>query len=291
MHSGRNHLNKHSPYGTLFIVSTPIGNLEDMTFRAVSTLKQVDLIAAEDTRHSKKLLSHYSITTQMVSFHEHNEKEKTASLIDRLKNGQDLALISDAGTPCISDPGYTLVHAASNAHIKVVPIPGCCAAIAGLSASGLPTDKFLFLGFLPKKKQALEKSLSALKDETATLIIYESPKRIKKTLESVRCILGDRHACLVREVTKLHEEIIQGTVDDILSCLLQRNPIKGEIVLMIKGAKNKQAPDMERLQKAILRNLKKEKTTTSQLSRTLADEFSISRKTVYDLILTLKKEK
>ena len=202
-------MDKPIPYGTLYVAATPIGNLEDMTFRAVAVLKQVDLIAAEDTRHSKRLLDHYGICTRLISCHEHNETFKTPQLISDLKSGLNLALISDAGTPTLSDPGYHLIKTAAKENIPVIPIPGCSAAMAGLSVSGLPTDTFYFSGFLPKKSQKLQQAIEFLKDQKATLIFYESPKRIKTLTETLIKILGDRQACLAREITKLHEEYLR----------------------------------------------------------------------------------
>lgn len=205
-------MDHQSSFGTLYIVATPVGNLEDITFRAVKVLKQVDLIAAEDTRHSRKLLSHYGIQTKLISCHEHNETARTPGIIIQLKTGLDIALISDAGTPSISDPGYKLVTAVAREGISVIPIPGCSAAIAGLSVSGLPTDSFLFLGFLPKKQQKQQQALDTIKNQTPTLIFYESPRRIKPLIDNMLIILGDRKACLAREITKLHEEYIRGNL-------------------------------------------------------------------------------
>lgn len=279
------------PYGNLYIVATPIGNLEDITFRAVNVLKQVDLIAAEDTRHSRKLLSHFGIDTRLISCHEHNEAEKTEHLINQLKKGCNIALISDAGTPCISDPGYFLVKKASNEKIKVTPIPGCSASIAGLSASGLPTDSFLFLGFLPKKKQKLVQSMDRYKEYPGTLIVYESPKRIKKTVQILINSIGNRKACLARELTKLHEEFIRGRLTDILTSLESKQQIKGEIVLFISGREKPSTISIETLKTIIQDRLKTEKHKTSELARILSKEYGISKKTVYDLIIKSGKIK
>lgn len=278
-------------YGTLFIVATPLGNLEDMTFRAVDTLKKVDLIAAEDTRHSKKLLSHYGISTRLISCHEHNEAQKTHHLISQLKTGMNLALISDAGTPCISDPGYTLVSTAAKENIGVVPIPGCSAAIAGLSVSGLPTDAFLFIGFLPRKQQKQIQAVSVVQKERATLIIYESPNRIKKTIAQLISILGDRPACLAREITKLHEEFIRGPLSAILESLEQKEKIKGEIALFIQGCPPDDPMDIKQLEAVIIKHLSETDMPTSALARQLADQYAVKKKTVYNLILKLKTKK
>jgi len=228
-------MNPPVSYGTLYVVATPIGNLEDMTFRAVTILKQVDLIAAEDTRHSKILLDHYGIGTRLISCHEHNETAKTPLLISHLKKGLNLALISDAGTPTLSDPGYPLVSAAVEENIPVLPIPGCSAAIAGLSVSGLPTDAFYFSGFPPRKTGKLKQAIESLKNLQATLIFYESPKRVKKLLETLIPLLGDRRACLTREITKLHEEYLRGSLSRILQQLELKESIKGECALFVQG--------------------------------------------------------
>jgi len=279
---------QNSP-GTLYIVATPVGNLEDITFRAVKMLKQVDLIAAEDTRHSKKLLSHYDIKTKLVSCHEHNEANKTPQIIAHLKNGLDIALISDAGTPSISDPGYNLVRAVAREKLPIIPIPGCSAAIAGLSVSGLPTDSFLFLGFLPKKQQKQKQALEAITNQSATLIFYESPRRIKALIDNMRNILGDRKACLAREITKLHEEYIRGNLSDILKTLEEKEVIKGECSLFVQGQMEQKTIDEEQLEKIIISRLATTDLGTSDLARQISNEFNLSKKQVYDMILRLNQ--
>jgi 16S rRNA (cytidine1402-2'-O)-methyltransferase len=274
--------------GTLYVVATPIGNLEDMTFRAVKVLKQVDLIAAEDTRHSRRLLSHYGIKTGLISCHEHNESQRAPELINRLKEGLSIALISDAGTPTISDPGYKLVTAVSKEKIPVVPIPGCSAAIAGLSVAGLPTDAFLFMGFLPKKQQRLRQSIEALMDQQATLIFYESPRRLQALVEQMLNVLGDRQACLTREITKLHEEIIHGPLSEILTALEGRDSVKGECVLFVQGQTRQQTIDAHALEKIILARLSRNDLGTSGLASQISKEFNLSKKQVYDTILRLR---
>lgn len=276
-----------SSSGILYVVATPIGNLEDITFRAVKTLKEVDLIAAEDTRHSKKLLSHYGIKTTLVSCHEHNEIKKIAPLIAHLKNGLNIALISDAGTPCISDPGYKLVTAVAREQIQVIPIPGCSAAIAGLSVSGLPTDAFLFMGFLPKKQQKQRQTIEAIADQTATLIFYESPKRIKGILAHLIALLGDRNACLTREITKLHEEYIRGPLSQILLALDERESIKGECALFVQGWSRQETIDESDLEKIILDRLSANDLGTSGLARQISREYHLPKKQVYEIILRL----
>ena len=191
---------------SLYIVATPIGNLADMSARAIEVLKNVDVIAAEDTRHSGHLLQHHAITTSTVSLHEHNEQQRSEVLLSRLQSGESIALISDAGTPLISDPGFRLVSLVRAHGIKVVPIPGCCALVTALSASGLASDRFSFEGFLPSKQGARKQTLEKLANETRTMIFYESPRRLHSTLENMQSIFGaDRPACLARELTKLHD--------------------------------------------------------------------------------------
>ncbi len=274
--------------GTLYIVATPMGNLEDITFRAVRLLKEADLIAAEDTRHSRKLLNHYNIATPMIACHEHNEEKRSTDLISRLNNGETVALISDAGTPLISDPGYKLVRMAGEANIPVVPVPGCNAAVAGLSAAGLPTDAFLFLGFPPKKQGKQSSALESVKSQTATLVFYESPKRIKTLIDRAQEILGNRNACLARELTKRYEEFIRGKLSDILAELEARDQVKGECVLFIQGTDPDEAIlSPEDLQAVILERLK-ENPKTGDLAKELATTFNLPKKQVYDTILSLK---
>ena len=217
--------------GTLFIVSTPIGNLEDMTFRGLRILKDCSLIAAEDTRHTKKLLNHYDISTRTISYFEHNRFTKIPKIIDQLNFGNDIALVTDAGTPGISDPAYKLIRAAIESDCKVEAIPGASASITALVASGLPTDRFVFEGFLPHKKGRRVK-LKRLSSINGTLIFYESPKRIKRTLKDILEFIGDRPAVIGRELTKIHEEFIRGTVSELLSYFTQHTP-RGEFVIMV----------------------------------------------------------
>lgn len=223
--------------GTLYVVATPIGNLADISQRAIDTLQEVDLIACEDTRHSRRLLQHYGIQTALTALHEHNERERSRRLIDTLKTGKNIALISDAGTPLINDPGYILVREARSAGITVVPIPGPCAFIAALSVSGLPTDRFIFEGFLPAKKKARQERLSVLKTESRTLIFYEAPHRIQSSLSDLLAIFGvDRHVVLARELTKKFETIYDGQLKDVVTWLME-NPDqqRGEFVMLVHG--------------------------------------------------------
>lgn len=220
------------PLGTLYIVATPIGNLEDITLRALRILKEVDLIAAEDTRHSRKLLSHFGFSRPLTSYFDHNKAFKGGYILERLKEGLSVALISDAGTPCISDPGFQLVRAAVAAGIPVFPVPGPSAVIAALSASGLPTDSFAFEGFLPNRQGKRREKLSLLKGERRVLVFYEAPSRLSATLSDILETLGDREAVIARELTKLYEEFIRGRVSEILE-RLKEGPIKGEAVILL----------------------------------------------------------
>jgi 16S rRNA (cytidine1402-2'-O)-methyltransferase len=222
--------------GTLYVVSTPIGNLEDMTFRAVRILGEVSLIACEDTRHSRILLQHYGIDRPLISYHDHNEQERTEDLIVRLREGGSVALISDAGTPLISDPGYRLVNRAIEEGIAVTPIPGPSAILAALAGSGLPTDSFHFGGFLAAKTSQRRKQLVAVKDIESTLVFYEAPHRILEALADVGEILGDRQVVLTRELTKFHEEFLRGTAAEVLENLRVRPSVKGEMTLLIGKA-------------------------------------------------------
>ncbi len=222
--------------GILYVVATPIGNLEDITFRAVRILREVNWVACEDTRQTRKLLDHYSITTPQISYHEHNEIERAKELCSRLLAGESGALVSDAGVPLISDPGYRLVHAAVGAGITVQPVPGASAALAALSASGLPTDSFHFAGFLPPKPGQRVHALEALKNEHATLIFYEAPHRITEALADVQAVMGDRDVVVAREITKMHEEFLHGTASEVRERLEGREIIKGEITLLVAKA-------------------------------------------------------
>jgi 16S rRNA (cytidine1402-2'-O)-methyltransferase len=220
--------------GKLYLVATPIGNLEDITLRALRILKEVDLIAAEDTRNTLKLLNHYEISKPLISYHRHNEEIKVDGLIEKLKNGENIAIVSDAGTPGISDPGEVIVKSAIKNNISVIPIPGACAAINALIASGLDTKEFVFLGFLPLNKKLRKEKLHEIKKEKRTLIIYEAPHKLKNTLEDLKDILDNRKVVLARELTKIHEEFIMGNIEDILNKI---ENLKGEMILLIEGAK------------------------------------------------------
>ena len=224
------------PNGVLYVVSTPIGNLEDFTFRAISTLKKSKVIAAEDTRQSKKLLNHYNIVTPLISYFDHNKSYKIPIIIDRLKNNEDVSIISDAGTPAISDPAYKLVRAAIKEGIVVESIPGPSSSLCALTSSGLPTDRFIFEGFLPHKKgrKAILENLSFF---DGTIIFFENPKRMSRTLKDINNIFGNRPCVIARELTKIHEDVIRGTISSILDDI-ENITLKGEMVILI-GKNNK----------------------------------------------------
>ena len=275
--------------GVLYIVSTPLGNLEDITIRAINTLKSVDMIAAEDTRHTKKLLSHYGINTRLISCHEHNENERSSLFITKLNGGSSIALVTDAGTPSISDPGFRLVRNVLDEGISIVPVPGVSAAITALCVSGLSTDSFVFIGFLPRKKRRRIDHLTELIDEKKTLIFYESPRRVFDCLEEIREIFGDRKAVLCREMTKIHEEFIRGNISEILQTLSMREQVKGECTLVISGAETKKMSlgtlDDEIREKILLRNI-----SASALAKELSVKYDISKNEIYNKILNIKNK-
>lgn len=267
----------------LYIVATPIGNLEDITFRAVRILKEVDLILAEDTRHSKKLLEHYQIRTKIIAFHEHNEKHKTSEIIEKLHT-QNIALISDAGTPLINDPGFNLVKVAKENNIEISPIPGVSSVITALSVCGLPTDNFCFLGFIPTKKSLKQKFISALHLNTHTSIFFESPKRILDTI----CLIADicekdRQISIAKELTKKFETIITGNAEKILEYLTSdENHQNGEFVVLVSGVKH--THNAEKLLHDILPILSKE-LSTSQAAKIASKITGIKKKDCYDKLL------
>ncbi|MCC5797684.1 MAG: 16S rRNA (cytidine(1402)-2'-O)-methyltransferase [Methylophaga sp.] len=239
--------------GTLYVVATPIGNLADLSMRAIETLRQVDVIAAEDTRHSRYLLQQHAIDTPCISLHEHNEQQRSEVLLQRLLKGESVALISDAGTPLISDPGYRLVSLLKSHGLSVIPIPGACAVIAALSASGLRCDSFTFEGFLPSKANALRQQLESLQHETRTMIFYESPKRVLASLQVMVEVLGEqRLACLARELTKLHETIRTASLVELRDWVQQDlHQQKGEIVLLVEGAQENQRADQQEIDRVL----------------------------------------
>jgi len=224
--------------GKLYVVSTPIGNLEDISLRAIRILKEVDLIACEDTRNTRKLLSHYEIKKPLTSYHEHNEKEKARELLRQLRAGKNIALVSDAGTPGISDPGFRLVKIASENEIDVISIPGPTAAIAAISISGLPTSSFSFFGFIPKIKSKRREFLREIQEVRHAFVFYESPRRVLETLNDTVEILGDRHISLSRELTKMFEETIRGKISSVIQILKKKKVIKGEFTVVVEGNKD-----------------------------------------------------
>jgi 16S rRNA (cytidine1402-2'-O)-methyltransferase len=227
----------HAAAPALYLVGTPIGNLEDITLRAVRVMKEVDVIACEDTRQTQKLLNHYGITTRTVSYHEHNEITRSAELVKEMQEGASVALVTDAGMPGISDPGFRLISLAIRHHLPVVPIPGASAFLAALVASGLPTDSFRFSGFLPAKRGERRAALEAIRNSPRTQVFYEAPHRIVETLADVVEVLGNaRHVVIAREVTKLHEEFLRGRAGEVLETLKARDGVKGEITLLIGKA-------------------------------------------------------
>ncbi|MEH2381457.1 MAG: 16S rRNA (cytidine(1402)-2'-O)-methyltransferase [Nostoc sp.] len=273
--------------GTLYVVGTPIGNLEDMTFRAVRILQTVDIIAAEDTRHTGKLLQHFQVKTPQVSYHEHNRTSRIPELLEHLVNDKAIALVSDAGMPGISDPGYELVKACIEAGIPVVPIPGASAAITALSAAGLPTDRFVFEGFLPSKTQQRQQHLESLQTESRTLIFYESPHRLRDTLQDLALVWGsDRQIVLGRELTKLYEEFWRGTIAEAIAHYSQREP-QGEYTLVVAGIPASQPQLTEEELKAELKQLISQGISRSQASRQLAKFTFLPRRQLYQLALSI----
>jgi 16S rRNA (cytidine1402-2'-O)-methyltransferase len=236
-------LNKNKTEGILYICGTPIGNLEDITLRVLKILKEVKLIAAEDTRHTKKLLNHYQINTKVTSYYEYNKFKKAPYLVEILKNGQDIALVSDAGMPGISDPGYVLVNLALKNNIKIIPVPGASALITALVVSGLPTDKFVFEGFLPRKIKERKRYFKSIENEDRTIIFYETPQRLKRALKDMLETWGDRKIVIARELTKMYEEIIRGKLSQVLTEISTKE-IKGEITLIVQGGIKKKGNDI-----------------------------------------------
>jgi 16S rRNA (cytidine1402-2'-O)-methyltransferase len=267
---------------TLFLVATPIGNLGDMSRRAIQTLQDVNLIAAEDTRHTRKLLTHFEISNRLLSYHEHNQEKAIEPILEALENG-DVALVSDAGTPSINDPGYRLVKAAVAEGHTVSPIPGASAPISALIASGLPTDSFLYLGYLPRKKGERRKLLADNSAQPHTLIFLETPHRLVESLKDMVEVFGDREAVVARELTKLYEEFVRGTVPELLAHF-QKRPPKGEITLLLAGeTRDLEVWELEDLHKAIVRGLS-DGESASGLAKRLSGESGWPRRQIYNLI-------
>jgi 16S rRNA (cytidine1402-2'-O)-methyltransferase len=273
--------------GTLYLVGTPIGNLEDITFRAVRLLKEADLIACEDTRQTRKLLDRYGIAKPTVSYHEHNEAERSPELIAKLLNGTTVALVSDAGMPLISDPGYRLVRAAIDNGVRVEAVPGASALLTALAASGLATDSFHFGGFLPAKSGQRLRALEALQDSPATLIFYEAPHRIVDTLAAVEQALGNRAVVVARELTKIHEEFLRGTAAEIRATLAARESVKGEITLLIgkgTGTPDDDTPLAEAVEECIAHGM-----TRMEAIKTVAHRRGLPKREVYGDLEKLKR--
>jgi len=275
--------------GTLYIVATPIGNLEDITLRALRTLKEVNLIAAEDTRRTRILLNHYSIKTPLTSYYEYNKLIKGKKLIDRLETGENIALVSDAGTPGISDPGYHLIKRALQSSISVIPIPGVSALITALSVSGLPTDSFVFQGFLPNKITARKKLIEKVAEEKRTLIFYESPNRLRAALQGLLEICGDREIVVTRELTKVFEEVIRGKITHVLNVLKGRQ-IKGEITLLMSGKRCPGSGDDTSTSQLLQDYQKRYDLPMKDLVKMISEEKGISKREVYQESLKLKKK-
>lgn len=271
----------------LYLVGTPIGNLEDMTFRGVRILQSVDAIAAEDTRHTGKLLQHFQITTPQISYHEHNQQQRIPELIAKLQQGKSIALVTDAGMPSISDPGYLLVKACAEAGITVIPIPGATASITALSAAGLPTDRFVFEGFLPTKGKERRQCLEELRTETRTVIFYEAPHRVRDSLKDLAAVLGvERQIVLARELTKMHEEFWRGTIAEAIAYYNQKEP-QGEYTLVVAGSSPETPVITETVLKEELQALLAEGMTRSQASQHLSQVTSLPRRQIYQLALEL----
>ena len=271
--------NPVAPSGTLYIIATPIGNLEDITYRAVRILGEVDLIAAEDTRHSLKLLNHFNISKPLTSYFDHNQQLKGERILNELRRGRSVALISDAGSPCVSDPGYHLVRDAAAEGIPVIPIPGSCAAIAALSASGLPSDTFTFSGFPPARQGRRRSFLAGLLTLPGTLILYEAPHRLEETLRDILDILGERRIVVARELTKIYEEFIRGTVSEVLASVSQ-GKVRGEVVILV--APGEPVPlSTEPLEELLLRLLREDALSVKDAARRASEITGVPRSEAY----------
>lgn len=286
-------MDKNKTSGILYICGTPIGNLEDITLRALNILKKVKLIAAEDTRHTKILLNHYQINTKITSYYEYNKFKKALYLAEILKNGLDIALVSDAGMPGISDPGYVLINLALKNNIKIVPVPGVSALITALVVSGLPTDKFVFEGFLPRKIKERKRYFKSIENEERTLIFYETPHRLKKALKDMLEIWGDRKIVIARELTKKFEEIIRGDLIQVIT-EINTKEIKGEITLVVQGGIKKKGNDAidflkdECILEEYLKKLKKQGYSNKDIIKIAQGKLNIPKNLVYKKLLEMK---
>lgn len=282
--------------GILYICGTPIGNLEDITLRALRILKEVNLIAAEDTRHTLKLLNHYQINTKITSYYEYNKFKKAPYLVEILKNGQDIALVSDAGMPGISDPGYVLINLALKNNIKIIPVPGVSALITALVVSGLPADKFVFEGFLPRKIKERKRCFKGIENEERTIIFYETPHRLKRALKDMLEIWGDRKVVIARELTKMYEEIIRGKLSQVLTEISTKE-IKGEITLIVQGGIKKKENDSidflkdECIMQEYLKKLKNQGYSNKDIIKIAQEKINIPKNLIYKKLLEMKKGK
>ena len=278
--------------GCLYVVGTPIGNLEDITLRALRILKEVDVIACEDTRHTQKLLNHYNIAKTLVSYHEHNEMTRSPELLIQLEQGAKIALVSDAGMPLVSDPGYRLVTLCVRHKIPVVPIPGPSAVLAALTAAGLPSEEFLFVGFLPQRSGERRRMLEQLRIEERTIVFYEAPHRVQESIAEAQEILGDRPACIAREVTKLHEEFLRGRLSQLAESLSE-TPARGEVTVVIgppePSAVRRQADSTQSLSDRVEELIRQAKLDRKEALKLAAKERGITRRAAYDQILQAKR--
>lgn len=276
--------------GILYVVATPLGNRDDITLRALNILRDVDLIAAEDTRKTGGFLTLHAIKNNLISYHEHNEAERTPTLIAKLQQGLSIALVSNAGTPTVSDPGYRLIEAALDNRLDVIPIPGVSAATAALSVAGLPTDTFLFAGFLAKKKAKRLQQLRELASESRTLIFYESPRRILTLLNEALAVMGDRRGTLAREMTKLHEEFIRGRLSEIVNRLEARRDIKGECTLLIAGNDNELDQSWPVVRQQIEAAVAAGQNSLSSIAREISAKSGFVKNKIYAEALKISKE-
>jgi len=283
---------EHTNKGTLYVVATPIGNLEDITYRAVRVLREAGLIACEDTRHTAKLLEHYGIRTPTVSYHEHNEAARAEELVEKLEQGLSIAQVSDAGMPGISDPGYRLIRLAIERGLRVVPVPGASAMISALAAGGLPTDSFQFLGFLPARSGERRTMVESLRDARQTTVVYEAPHRIAETLRDIVAILGaDRPVVLARELTKVHEEFIRGTAAGVLA-EAEKREIKGEITLLIGKGAEQAAKSLEKNIASRLEEIMREQQLDENAAlKALAKEQGISKSEAYRELQRVRRKR
>ncbi|HAJ32146.1 MAG TPA: 16S rRNA (cytidine(1402)-2'-O)-methyltransferase [Candidatus Atribacteria bacterium] len=288
-------MSKNKTEGILYVCGTPIGNLEDITLRALKILKEVNLITAEDTRHTKKLINHYQINTKITSYYEYNKFKKAPYLVEMLKNGQDIALVSDAGMPGISDPGYVLINLALKNNIKIIPIPGVSALITALVVSGLPTDKFVFEGFLPRKIKERKRYFKSIESEERTIIFYETPHRLKRALKDMLDVWGDRKIVIARELTKMYEEIIRGKLSQVLTKISTKE-IKGEITLIVQGGIKKKENDTinflkdQCIMQKYLKKLKKQGYSNKDIIRITQEKLNIPKNLIYKKLLEMKNK-